>query len=71
MIYSPEINKICAVCVNAVKIAGDDSHMRCSLKHADVPLSDTCRKFRYDILKKNTRRRKKPNTDFSPEDFTL
>ena len=71
MIYSPEINKICAVCVNAVKIAGDDSRMRCSLKHADVALSDTCRKFKYDILKKQTRRRRKLNSGFTPEDFIL
>lgn len=71
MIYSPEINKICAVCVNAVRIAGDESHMRCSLRLADVSVSDTCRKFKYDIMKKPTRRRRKLNTGYSPDDFTL
>ena len=71
MIYSDDINKICAVCVHAVKIAGDDSHMRCTRKRADKSVSDTCAKFRYDILKKPTRRRRRLNTDFKPEDFTL
>ncbi len=70
MIYSDDINKICAVCVNAVKIAGDDTHMRCSLKHEDTELGGSCKKFKYDILKKPTRRRRL-KTNYSPEDFNI
>lgn len=71
MIYSEEINKICGLCQYAGHIEGDEDNMRCSLKHKDVELSrEACRKFRYDILKKPVRRKKKLKT-YSAADFEL
>lgn len=70
MIYSQNINKICAVCQRAHKYSDDE--MYCDIKRQPVPLGDTaCDKFIYDILKRRVRRMKKPNTDFKPEDFSL
>ncbi|MCI8404458.1 MAG: hypothetical protein HFE49_06105 [Clostridia bacterium] len=70
MIYSQDINKICAVCQAAHKIS--DEEMYCGIKKQAVPINGAaCAKFRYDILKKNVRRMRKLRTDYSPEDFSL
>lgn len=72
MIYSDDINKICALCQNASKADEDGNMMHCSLKNADFPASTPdCGKFKYDIFKKVVRRKRQLNTEFSPEDFTL
>lgn len=70
MIYSPNINKICAVCKSARKI--NDDEMYCEIKKQAVSITDTaCEKFKYDILKRQVRRMRKLKTDFSIEDFSL
>lgn len=73
MIYSPDINKICALCVNAKKIKGSETHMECAKKNGEfVALNkEACEFFKYDILKRPVRRRKKSSGKFSPEDFSL
>lgn len=72
MIYSEDINKICGLCVNAEKVKGSETHMRCGVRNEYVPLSrEACEKFKYDILKRPTRRRKKSAGNFKPEDFIL
>ncbi|MEE1225203.1 MAG: hypothetical protein UH081_08090 [Clostridia bacterium] len=73
MIYSPDINKICALCVKAKKIPGNETHMQCTHRNGEVvPLNkEACDFFAYDILKRPVRRRKKSTGNFSPEDFQL
>lgn len=70
MIYSQDINKICAVCQSAHKFS--DEEMYCDRKKQTVGRNTTaCEKFKYDILKRHVKRIRKLNTDFNKEDFTL
>ncbi len=69
MIYSRDIAKVCAVCVNAHK---GDGGMYCEVKKQTVPeVGEACKKFSYDILKRTVRRARRIKTDFNPEDFTF
>ena len=55
MIYSQNINKVCAVCQMAHKKSEDE--MYCDIKKQAVSVTDTaCDKFKYDILKRHVRR---------------
>ena len=50
MIYSQNINKVCAVCQMAHKKSEDE--MYCDIKKQAVSVTDTaCDKFKYDIFK--------------------
>lgn len=70
MIYSQDINKICAVCQMAHKHS--DEEMYCDIKKQALPInSEACEKFKYDILKRHVRRTKKLKTHFKSEDFSL
>ena len=70
MIYSDDINKICAVCVMANEC--DNGEILCTKKNKTFPATNVaCRKFRYDILKKKVRRMRRLKTDYKKEDFTL
>lgn len=72
MIYSDNINRICALCLHASKAEGNEDIMYCELKNKNMPLSSPdCGKFKYDIFKKVVRRKKRLKTDFSAEDFSL
>ncbi len=69
MIYSDEINKVCAVCQMAYR---DGDEMYCRKKKQAVPSNGkACNKFKYDILKRPVRRARKLKIDFKPEDFSL
>lgn len=71
MIYSDNINKICALCKMSCK-SGEEDVLFCRLKNKAVSANkEACKKFSYDILKRHVRRIKKLKTDFNPEDFTL
>lgn len=52
-----DITEVCAVCEFATPLRGDD--MLCQ-KHGVVACDHTCKKFRYDLLKRNPVR-KSPN----------
>ena len=70
MIYSDEINKICAVCVMAHETDGGE--ILCTKKNKTFPAgTEACKKFRYDILKKKVKRMRRLKTDYKKEDFTL
>ncbi|MGN0162157.1 MAG: hypothetical protein ACI4EA_01065 [Candidatus Ornithomonoglobus sp.] len=72
MIYSEDINKVCALCTHASKVDGTDEVMYCELKKQNMPASTSdCGKFSYDIFKKVVHRKKRLKTDFSAEDFSL
>lgn len=70
MIYSQNINKVCAVCQMAHKKSEDE--MYCDIKNKRCPLPiPLVDKFKYDILKRHVRRMRKLKTNFNPEDFSL
>lgn len=72
MIYSEEINKICGLCEYAEAIEDDTDCMRCVKKNIGVALTNaSCRKFKYDIMKRTARRRKKKLKSYSAADFEL
>ena len=65
MIYSQNINKVCAVCQMAHKKSEDE--MYCDIKKQAVSVTDTA----CDNLKRHVRRMRKLKTNFNPEDFSL
>ncbi len=71
--YSPDIEKICALCVHASFEKGINTHVSCSVKGGFMPCSKTgCDSFIYDIFKKKVRRKKAFSPGgYSPEDFKL
>lgn len=72
MIYSNEINKVCALCRNAETIENNENEMFCRLKKQSMSISaGNCKKFDYDIFKKVVHRKKRLKTNFSAEDFSL
>ena len=61
----------CGYCVHA-KLLLDGEHVTCKKKKNMYLFSDTCKKFTFDILKKDLRRRKTPDfSRFNKSDFEL
>ncbi len=71
MIYSDDINKICALCEFSQTIEGDRDNLYCTRQKKNTAINDSCAKFKYDIFKKTVRRKRRLKTDFNPEDFVL
>ncbi len=71
MIYSKDIDKICALCRYSKKVPGDEEHLKCTLNNSFMTLRSTCGSFIYDIFKKPTHRRRRLKTNYSADDFTL
>lgn len=69
--YSENIEKICSVCVHSGAVKGSATHLMCALGGGYVPKSHTCAKFKYDVLKKQVRRRPPLENSFTAEDFKL
>ena len=49
MIFSKDIRKICAFCVHSSAYTEDE--LLCE-KHGPVPVDHSCRRFKYDALKR-------------------
>lgn len=61
----------CGFCVYAKRMA-DGENVICRKKNNVFPFSSSCRKFEFDILKKEVRRKKTPDfSKFSKENFEL
>ena len=72
MIYSEDINKVCALCVNAEPIPENKDEIYCKLYKKNTAITkNDCKKFKYDIFKKTVRRKRRFKKNFSAEDFTL
>ena len=72
MIYSEDINKVCALCVNAEPIPENKDEMYCKLYKKNTAITkNDCKKFKYDIFKKTVRRKRRLKTEFTAEDFEL
>ena len=57
--YSPNIEKICALCIHAKPEKGIITHVSCTVKGGFMPCSrEGCEKFSYDIFKKKVCRKK-------------
>lgn len=73
MIYSPDINKKCALCQRARLLNdGEGEILLCELKGKTFPIdTDGCRRFEYDIFKRKVKRRKTYVSDVKEEDLLL
>lgn len=72
MIYSEDINKVCALCIHAQKSEENEDEMYCTLYKKNTAASNgDCKKFKYDIFKKTVRRKRRLKTEFTAEDFEL
>lgn len=72
MIYSDDINKVCALCVYAQEIPDNNEEMYCErYKKNTAATKGDCKKFKYDVFKKVVRRKRRLNTNFTAEDFKL
>ncbi len=73
MIYSPDINKKCALCRKAKLLNGDEGEiLLCELKGKTFPTdNDGCKKFEYDIFKRKVKRRKAYISSVKEEDLLL
>ncbi|HIT84680.1 MAG TPA: hypothetical protein IAA60_02115 [Candidatus Ornithomonoglobus intestinigallinarum] len=71
MIYSDDIEKICALCVYSEKRS--NTLVFCAHLGQCVGASDSaCKRYKYDILKREVRRRRPLDTNkLSEEDFKL
>lgn len=67
MLFSEDIRKTCALCEYAVPI--DEDTVLCR-KKGPMGAEDTCRKFKYDALKR-TPSRPAGLREFTEEDFKL
>ncbi|MDY3030862.1 MAG: hypothetical protein SOS24_03750 [Clostridia bacterium] len=71
-IYSSEIPRICAYCVNAERAAEEADETVCRRDGKTVEITkEACRHYKYDILKRTVRRRKPFKTNLTQEDFSL
>lgn len=69
-IYSDEIPKLCSFCEFSDKI--NDELVLCRKKNKNMNIDDeACKHYKYNILKRNVRRKKTLSADFKPEDFEL
>ena len=63
---------MCGFCIFAGKIPNDDDNITCTKKKKVFEFTNTCKKFKFDILKKDVRRAKVPDfSKFSAENFQL
>ena len=68
--YSQDIPKICTFCQYSRRL--DDDKVYCEKKKRDFEITqEACKKYKYDILKREVRRKKSFKTDLKPEDFEL
>ena len=72
MIYSEDINKVCALCTYATTIHENEEEMYCCIyKKNTAATKGDCKKFKYDIFKKPVHRKRRLKTEFDAEDFKL
>ena len=71
MIYKGVDNPRCVFCVNSKK-CDEDEMVFCAKKNKNVKEDFVCRKYEYDIFKREIKRKKKPDfSRFSEEEFRL
>lgn len=62
--------KICRYCAFAKRIPAAEEVL-CEKKNVIQPEDNTCKKYKYDILKKELRRRKATTKKFDKDDFRI
>ncbi len=69
MLFRKDIEKNCSYCVHAAKV--DSSHVVCS-KKGIIPCEESCRRFKYDPLKRvPVKGKAKDFTRYDDVDFSL
>ena len=70
-IWDEEQENTCGYCIFSGRIPSDD-RVTCSRKTGIFEFNDTCKKFKFDILKKEVTRKRIPDfSKFSAENFEL
>lgn len=70
-IYSQDIDRVCRLCVYSKITKGVSDYVLCTNDGGFYKLNHTCGIFKYDILKKQVRRKKEFETKFTADDFKL
>ena len=71
MIYSDEINRVCGLCEYA-QVTDMEDEIYCEKKRKKLTVStEACRKFKYDIFKRSSHRRRRKLKTYSQADFEL
>ena len=69
-IYSNEIPKICSFCEFSDKSGDDSVYCRKKTKNMDIT-AEACKYYKYDILKRNVRRKRQFSVELDPKDFEI
>lgn len=69
-IWTQENPSICRFCAFAKRFSTTDD-VYCEKKKNFIPEDETCKKFKYDILKKELRRGKRQVVSHSPKEFEI
>lgn len=69
-LWENDMPEICRFCAYAKRIPGAEE-VYCEKKRQVFPEDNTCKKYVYDILKKEVRRGKAPERKYSKEQFEI
>ena len=69
-LWENEMPEICRFCAFGARISNSED-VFCEKKKQILPEGYSCKKFIYDILKKEVRRRKRVTPKFNPGDFEI
>ena len=69
-LWENDMPEICRFCAFAARIAGSEA-VFCEKKKQVFPEDNTCKKYKFDILKREVRRRKNSASKYAPEQFEI
>lgn len=69
-LWENEMPEICRFCAFAARISNSED-IFCEKKKQIIAEDFSCKKFKYDILKKELKRRKRVTPGFNPGDFEI
>lgn len=69
-LWENDMPEICRFCAYAARISNSED-VFCEKKKQILPEGYSCKKYIYDILKKEVRRRKEKTPKFKPGDFEI
>ena len=68
-VWTQENPSICRFCAFAKRLESEEVY--CEKKKKNLSEDETCRKFRYDILKKELRRGRSQTVKYDPKQFEI
>lgn len=69
-LWTQENPSICRFCANATRLP-DSEEIYCRKKKKNFDEGNTCKKFVYDILKKELRRGRSQTVKYDPKEFEI